>query len=243
MNIIVRVKQMLKKNKGCFEYWDASATVNWPDLLKEKISGNNDVIVVITEGTMHELSGLRHSIKKAREVYWFIKNVKSSKLIIEVTDDKTRSWTIDEQVVNAVYKAYKKGYDVRLVTCDQDQAYKAEIKKLKYTLLRGARYPQVEKQPKGNIQKSSDKPKSNQPTILPTEIKEEITVPYKKVGKENYIDVKTRISVYDSRGRRKIGRANMISIQLTDTFVYKNITYRIKNMEQNILTLKKQNST
>lgn len=243
MNIIVRVKQVFRKNKGCFEVWDTSAMSNWLDKFIEKVNGKNNIILVVPEGVVHELSVGRHRFERARNAYEYIKNVNSTKVIKEVTDDKIRSWTIDEQVIDVVWKYYKKGYNVRLVTCDQDQAYKAEIKKLKCTLLKGIRTQQMDKQPKEDIQKVNSIVKPNRPTIFPTELKGELTVPYKRVGKENFIDVKTRIAVYDNRGKRKIGKAEMISIRLTDTFVYKNITYRIAKMEHNILTLKRENST
>ncbi len=247
MDVILGIKRILRKHEGIFEVYDTSAAINYPNKLKETVEQDNNIIVVMPEGTVHELSLIRHRIENARIAYEYIKRTQSNKLIKEVAADSTRAWTIDEQVIDIVYKYHKKGRVVRLVTCDQDQAYKAGLKKLTCVLLPGSRTTQTVRQLKETTPKNAFGTKSQltskQPQNITSEIKDEINVPYKKIGKENYIDVNTRIAVYDNKGKRKIGKAELIKVLITDSFVYKNQNYRIIKIEDSILTLKRVGST
>jgi len=236
MSIIVRLKQMLRMHKGNYEVWDTSAISNWLDVFKSKVKAGKTTII-LHEGVVHELSVGRRNHEICRKAYEYVISLKSDRILKISTRDATRSWTIDEQVVDAVAEYHKKGYNVYLVTCDKDQAYKAEIKGLECMYL-NVNKEDVNKKPSINKPVKATTTEKPQDTIA-TPI---LNIPCIKKNKINYIDVKCRITVYDNRGKRKIGKNELIPILISDRFEYKNHIYAIQALTDAYVTLKRVDS-
>ena len=239
MSIIVRLKQMLRMHKGNYEVWDTSAISNWLEVFKSKIESGKTTII-LHEGVVHELSVGRRNHEICRKAYEYVISLKSDMILKIATRDATRSWTIDEQVVDAVAEYYKKGYNVTLVTCDKDQAYKAEIKGLKCRYLIVKKDDVIQKPEIDKLEKTlkKDEPKEVK-EIKKTVAAPILEIPCIKLNKINYIDVKHRITVFDNRGKRKIGKNELIPILFSDTFEYMNHRYAIQALTDTSITFKR----
>ena len=226
MSIIVRLKRLINKRKGVFQVWDTSAIITWLDRLKTELDNGTNVIV--PEGVVHELSVKRRSHERFKNAYTFVKECVVKNMKVHVTSDKMRPWAIDEQVVAITYNEYyKKGYEVKLVTCDHDQAYKARLRGMEVELLAGNR----------SIQKAN--PDETAPVIEEVKPEEEMAVPCVMRGKEHYINVKSKLSVYNAKGKRKIGKNDWLLVDSTDVLACGEYKYLIRAMTENSLLLKK----
>lgn len=235
-NIIVRIRRAFTNHNYIYEVWDTSAVSVWLDKLKERITVDTNVKVVITEGVIHELSVGRHKYEKARNAYRYIKQIESDNVIKEVTMDKIRAWTVDEQIIFTADTYHKKGRDVTLITCDQDQAFKAELRGLKVKLLEAVR-PELEKQiVTPNYSRVVFVSSSKEP---PAKLGDEITLTCSKLGKEHYLDVKSGMVVYDNKGKRKIGRNKLVPITISDRVSYYNMDYFVKSISDRQVILNK----
>lgn len=243
MNIIVRFKRLLRMHKGRFEVWDTSALSNWLDKLKREIERKERITVIIPEGVIHELSVGRRNYERARLAYEYIKNSDTERLRVDVTDDNKRAWTVDEQVVAVVEKYANKGYNVTLVTCDIDQAYKAKLKKLNVNLLKSYKEFDAKNPTENSKQNKTNSIKLGKPIIEIPQPTDEISIPLIQIGKEKYISVKHRIEAYDNKGKRKIGKFEKIPILPTDSFKCQNYTYRIQAITNEKLILKRVDTT
>lgn len=232
MSIIVRLKRLIKKCKGKYQVWDTSAVSTWLDKLHIQV--NNGVNIIIPEGVTHELSVGRRNHENCRKAYNYVKEGRARNLRVHVTSDKMRSWAVDEQIVAITYEYFKAGYDVVLVTCDHDQAYKARLRGLEVQLLAGSRaqtkFVEVPK-------------KENNPTTVEQKeiltLDDELVIPCITKGKDHYINVKHKISVYSQKGKRQFGRENLIPVKVTDVCEYMGYKYNIQRITDTNITLKK----
>lgn len=239
MNIIVKLKKLFMKKAGIFEVWDTSAISTWFDeFVKSAIT--QGIKVIVPEGVLHELSAGRHSYEKCRDAYNFINRTKNENVIVYVTKDVMRSWPIDEQIVAIAYEYHKKGYDVRLVTCDRDQANKAYYRGVSYRLLKGNReYPIAKKE---NLQQSNSQPKVENKPYKTAPVRKALSIPCVTKNSVKYISVKYGIAVYDAKGKRKIGRDNLIAVSNTDVFTYKEHNYKIESVTDTSIFLRRIDS-
>lgn len=225
-NVIIKIKNFFRRHKGLFEVWDTSAISTWFDIFENHVNADG-INVIVPEGVSHEISMGRRAYEKCRVAYEFINEAKKNgKLTVYVTKDNMRSWLVDEQVVAIAYEYHKKGYSVKLVTCDRDQSVKADYRGLKAELLKGKRPAETETE-------------KEQP-ILATE--NELKIPCITRGKITYVNVKQGMAVYDTKGKRKIGRNNLIEIASTDTLIYKDLRYKIQMVLENEILLKRMSS-
>lgn len=239
MNVFVRLKNLLKKNKGKYEIWDTSAVSVWLDRLIATLNSESKITVIIPEGVVHELSAGRRNYDRCKKAYEYITTCKSSKLKIEVTEDSHRAWTIDEQIVATAEKYYKKGYKAVLITCDKDEAYKAGLKGIESEVL------YTKKQ--GGKEKSQKILRTTQ-TVIKKEPKKEpeiavegenITIPCIVINKGKYINLIRGIEVYSPNGKRKIAKDNMLPVCLYDKVIFMDIEYTISQITDTYISLKK----
>ena len=236
MNVFIKIKNFFRRHAGQFEVWDTSAISTWFDKFKEKIN-KQEFNILVPEGVSHELSMGRHNHEKCRIAYDFIQNAKKEgKLKVIVTKDKMRSWAIDEQVVATAYDYFKKGYNVSLITCDRDQANRATYRGMDVKCLNGTRIRKIP-----NAVNKHRFVETNVKTDINSDGK--IKVECLRKGKLLYINVNRGIAVYDSKGKRKIGRDNLIPVINSDVFVLRNCSYMIESAVDNYIILKKVDGT
>lgn len=241
--LILEFKRWLRKGAKV-EVWDTSAISTWFDEFTKSVN-TGLVEVIVPEGVEHELSKGRRNHENCRVAHNYIKSNKISKINpngkikVYVTDDNMRSWPIDEQVVGIAAKHYKKGYNVTLVTCDRNQSDKAQDMEIEVCLLAGNRaYPVKPKILTERPERFQRKPE----TTIP-QAKDQISVPCVAKGNMIYIDVNQKVAVYDAKGRRKIGKDDLIPVTASDTYKYREATYQAASITKKELTLKKMDST
>lgn len=240
MNIFVKLKKFFRRRDEVFEIWDTSALSTWSDIFMKNVLSEK-IRVIIAEGTNHEISNGRHNHKVCRTVYHFIRKYKKVGLIeIDIPKNEMLSAPIDDQVVVAAYERYKKGFDITLVTCDVNQASKAEDRGVKVQLLKGVR-DEDEISEKIDNHTSSVKTK-NQAKLEIKETQSELVVPCITKSNKVYINVKQGIAVYDAKGKRKIGKENLIEVSKADSLVYKERKYSIEAVADTYIALKKFDS-
>ncbi|MBR6689004.1 MAG: hypothetical protein IKL68_03195 [Clostridia bacterium] len=229
------IMNLFRRRTGQYEVWDTSALSNHFELFKKTLQ-EGLVTLIIPEGVSHEISVGRRNNDNCKEIYKFIEgNIRNPMLHVEVASDAIRSWAVDEQVVYTVEKYHKKGYTIRLITCDRDQSFKAKLKELNVELLsvsraRVAAYAQIDKHIRELASKQEDAP-----VIVPvnteTEQKnEDIELPARIVGKQCVLAFNKNVSVYDNRGRRKIPRPEGTVVANGDTVYYKDEKCVIKKI-------------
>ncbi len=214
----------LTNTRKRIEVWDTSAVSHWLDMLAKTVD-EGKVDVIVTEGVIHELSVGRHKFEKARNAYFYVRDTEKENLLKLVTEDKIRTWTVDEQVVYVAEQYHKEGHDVTLVTCDQCQSFRAELKGLKTNLLDGRRevpaHFQVKSKPK--VVATAGENATNK-------FGGEIKLDYKKRGNELYIPLVSGMEIYDARGKRRIGKNGQVQISKTDRVLYYNLKYSITQL-------------
>ena len=172
MAVIRFILSLFRRRDGQYEVWDTSALSNHFELFKQTLQQGKTTLI-IPEGVSHEISVGRRNNENCKEIYKFIEgNVRNPRLHVDVATNEIRSWPVDEQVVYTVEKYYKKGYTVRLVTCDRDQSFKAKIKELDVELIPVARgkvaaYAEIDEHIKGLASKTQT------PVIVPVNNEEE----------------------------------------------------------------------
>lgn len=234
MKILTKVVKFFRKitnTRECIEVWDTSAISTWLDLLVKKVNAGKTKIVIV-EGVIHELSVGRHKFEKARNAYFYVKDTKQENLLKLVTEDKIRTWSVDEQIVYVAEKYHKAGHDVKLVTCDQCQALRAEMKGLNIALLDGSR-----ELPKGFEIKRSSKVVATSGENDINKFGSEIKLDCKKCGDGFYIPLISGMEVYDNRGKRRFGKENTLQILKTDKILYYNSEYIISEQTDNKIVL------
>lgn len=234
MAVIRFILSLFRRRDGQYEVWDTSALSNHFELFKQTLQQGKTTLI-IPEGVSHEISVGRRNNENCKEIYKFIEgNVRNPRLHVDVATNEIRSWPVDEQVVYTVEKYYKKGYTVRLVTCDRDQSFKAKIKELDVELIPVARgkvaaYAEIDEHIKGLASKTQT------PVIVPVNNEEEtknedIELPAKMVGKQCILAFDKYVSVYDNRGKRKIPRPEGTVVANGDTVYYKDEKCIIKKI-------------
>ena len=231
VSIIVRIRRLLKNQKNKIEIWDTSAIRAWFDRLMDALNVGSKEKVVIPEGVMHELSASRHNSITCREKYNFLSSYTGGRLMIHVTDDKKRAWSVDEQVIAALQEYHNKGYNVTLVTCDRDQAYRARLKGLAVELLAGSK-------PAEDVKTILEEGEN---VTLKKDVAEQITIPCITKGDDSFISVKLGFAVYGNTGKRKIGKQNLIQIAKSDVLEHDERKYRISNMSNTCILLARVN--
>lgn len=235
MAIIRFILSMFRRRAGKYEVWDTSALSNHFELFKQTLQQGN-VTLIIPEGVSHEISVGRRNNENCKEIYKFIEgNVRNPRLHVEVATNEIRGWFVDEQVVHTVEKYHKKGYTVRLVTCDRDQNFKAKLKELETELVpvaraRVAAYAEIDEHIRGLASKTN-----NAPVIVPVnnEVEEknkDIELPARMVGKQCVLAFDKHVCVYDTRGKRKIPRPEGTVVANGDTVYYKDVKCIIKKI-------------
>lgn len=228
MILVNVINKIFRKQKKICKVCDASVLRNHFDTVKEMVETKLDWLIVIPEGVLHEISVAKYVDKLCRIIYNYltINSKKYSNLVVEVAEDSIRSWSVDEQGIHVVEKYCKKGYDAELLSCDREQCFRAELKKVKYNLL-----PVAKDSKKLNVTKKKVKPLQ-----IITENPKKFTVPqisieYIVLNKEKYLKFNKNLSVYDSKGRRRIGKDGYIKFETTDKFYYFEKEYIIEKIE------------
>lgn len=232
---IIRFIMSLFRGRNNYEVWDTSALSNHFELFKQTLQ-QGQTIMIIPEGVSHEISVGRRNNENCKEIYRFLEgNIRNPRLRVEVANDAIRSWAVDEQVVYTVEKYHKKGYTVRLISCDRDQSFKARLKELNVELLpvsrsKVAAYQEIDEHIRGLASKQNEAP-----VIVPVSSEheqstEELELPSRMVGKQCVLQFDKHVSVYDNRGKRKISRPEGTVIARDDTVYYKNAKYVIKRI-------------
>ena len=250
MSIIVQLKRLIRKDKGCFEVWDTSAISNWFELLTERVEAKGKNKIVLPEGVVQEISDGRKHYVSCRVRFDYITKLKSKNVVKYPTPSDIRLWKVDEQVVEIAYRYFKEGYEVKIVTCDRGMAYAAEIKGISVELLEGKspeeRVDDIDKKVNVTVPIIIKKPEVPSYKVVSPQkiIKEKNTPPpeklfveYTKVGKQMYISVSEKIEVYDNKGKRKIGKQEKIPITLLDKFIYKNNRYEVQSVNKEHIVL------
>ena len=239
MSVVTFIKSLFRKTKK-YEGWDTSAISNHFEKFKKELRDDTKVIVV-PEGVSHEIScGRKHS-DNCKEIYKFIEgNLRNPKLVMEVTPDNVRSWAVDEQVVYIAEQYAKRGFDVKLVTCDRDQNLRATFKKLNTELI-----PVIkQKSTMQSVAKNIEHP----PVVVPVnesknlmfkdyDNKEEFELPSTIQGKQCILNTSKFISVYDPKGKRKIPKDGAVLVTRDDLIYYKDRPYTIKTINNSSLSL------
>lgn len=234
MNIIVRLKRLFRGNAGEYRLPDTSAWSGYLDDIKKWVK--QGIKVVVTEGTRQELRNGYRKYAECKEAYDYITS--TPELVFPITGNEMKAWPVDDQNVAIAEKYYNKGFDVTLVTCDKEQAHKARIRGLNVSLLRGQSYHYK----KNNEFQKTTKPVQNEKPVEPeVEVKSngEVAVPCITKGKEKYISTKHDVEVYSNKGKRRIGRENLILILPTDVLVYNDCNHTIQEMTDTYVTIKK----
>jgi len=231
-SLIISIKRLFRYSKQQYYVYDTSYISRcFGRFVKEVEKGNAKHVV--TEGVAHELSAGRREHEICRKAYSYINGSNSPEnLEVAVTPDSMHSWPVDDQVVAIAYEYFKKGYNVTLVTCDVDMANKAKYRGLKFELVPGSRNVKSEI-PNEEIRKKS------QFNIASVENKELLRVPCVVKGKTTYINVGQNVAVYDSKGKRRIGKERLIPVIITDTLNYKGVYYKILSLTDNCIHLRK----
>lgn len=229
----VMLYRKITNTRETIQVWDTSALSDWLDMLDE-IVAEGKIKIIITEGVIHELSRGRYKFEKARKAYFFIRDINKDNVIKLPTEDKIRTWTVDEQVVYVAEKKHLAGHNVTLVTCDQCQALRAELKGIKTNLLEGNR-----SFTKNSVIKRPPKIVATSGAKAVNKFGGELKLDYKKQGDEFLISSIYGMEIYDSRGKRRIGKNNTLLISKMDRIVYFNCEYTISEITENKIVLKR----
>lgn len=245
MKIIRFIKSLFRRRAGKYEVWDTSALSNYFEDFKQKLQQDN-ITIVIPEGVSHEISVGKKNNDNCKEIYKFLEgNIRNPRLILAVTPDKIRSWEVDEQVIYTANMYYDMGYDTVLVTCDRDQSFRAKLKKLAVNLM-----PVVKAKTEETNTNTENLASNTEhvPVVVPVEPiapkeekqdDEEIKLAAKIVGKQCLLKFDRKISVYDSKGKRKIPRTEGVAVSLNDMVYYNNTAYIISKIQTNLVIAKK----
>jgi len=244
MKIIRFIKRTFRGRKR-YEIWDTSALSNYFELFKKKLQSDEKVKLVIPEGVSHEISVGRRNNEHCKEIYKFIEgNIRNPRLIIELANDSTRGWTVDEQVIYVANRYCVNGYDATMVTCDRDQSLRARLHEINVIFMSAAKHKEV----KSDTTKATENDESKTPVVVPMDtvveqketeqsnIKDEIKMPSRMVGKQCWLEFNKHASVYDARGKRKISRPEGTVVTYGDTIQYNNTYYIVRKISKNEVT-------
>lgn len=231
------IKRKLKITKEFCEVYDTCALIHYFDDFKKKVK-EHQIYVVVPEGVLHEISVGRRKNEICKVIYDYIRKARtlSSKLIVEVTADKIRNWSVDEQVVYVACKYKRRGYDTTVVSCDMDLCFRAELKKVKTDCLLVPRNVNSSNSKVNN--KSLKKPVSFERAIdkfaLPS-----IILTYVLKNNKKYILLKKYLEIYDKKGRRKIGKDGYIHFEDTDKIYFCDSEYKVAQVKNNQIIIEK----
>lgn len=184
--------------------------------------------IILLQSIYHKLSegsGLYN------DAYYGITNNNSDKLLFYHIKDELLAFPIEEQIIKVAQKYFKKGYDIKIVTCRCDMANKAKLNGIEVEILSINNG--------GNIMKFENKNKIIENTEEETVLLDKITIPYITRGKQLYISTKNKIDVYDRRGIRRIAKNKLLFVQLSDTFLSGKTKYIIQKIEgENLILIK-----
>lgn len=220
-------KRLLKEKKVCKVY-DTSAIRNHFEEFKEFVESNKEILVIVPEGVLHEISVAKRVNNLCRTIYNFITSVQAHNpyFVVEVTEDKIRNWSVDEQVIYVAEKYIKKKYDVELVSCDKEQCFRAELKKVKCNIL-PVNVPECYNTNEGiKYRKSRIRKFEKNPSILP-----EIKIEYIVLNKIKYLKLNSYLAVYDRTGKRKIAKDCYVSFEESDRVLYAGVEYEVSRVD------------
>ena len=228
------IGKILRRKKQICKVYDASALRNYFDTFKETVETNPEWLIVIPEGVLHEISVAKGVDKLCRIIYDYITTNSNNfpNLIVEVTEDSIRSWSVDEQGIRVVEKYQKKGYDAELISCDKEQCFRAELKQVNYSLLpvnKQTNLNKVEK-PKIKIQEVLE----NKPNTF---VNPQISLESKVLNRERYLKVNNYLAIYDNRGKRRIGKDGYIKYENLDRIFYLDKEYVVTKVEDNCIVI------
>lgn len=226
------IKRILKRKKTICKVYDTSAIRNYFEIFKEMVETKHEWLIVVPEGVLHEISVAKNIDRLCRIIYDYITtNCKLyPNFIVEVTEDSIRNWSVDEQVIHVVEKYQKKGYDAELISCDKEQCFRAELKKINCSLLPVTSAKNnsnmVNKVPQKHEKITVSKERENFKTA-------QIVVELVILNKEKYLKVNKYLSIYDNRGKRRIGKDGYVKFETTDKFLCFEKEYVISKIENN----------
>lgn len=232
------IKRKLKIAKEFCVVYDTCALIHYFEEFKKKVK-EHQVYVIVPEGVLHEISVGRHKNDVCKVIYDYIKEARmlSSKLIVEVTDDKIRNWSVDEQVVYVASKYKKRGYDTTIISCDIDLCFRAELKNIKADLLLVPR--NVNSSNNGKVNS-----KNLRKTILFENVPDKFALPsisltYVLKNNKKYILLKKYLAIYDKKGKRKIGKDGYIHFEDTDKIYFCDSEYKVVQIKNNQIIIEK----
>lgn len=232
---VIRYIMSLFNGSKKYQVWDTSALSNHFERFKQTLKEQN-VIVVIPEGVSHEISVGRRNNEICKDIYRFIEgNIRNPKLHVEVTPDSIRSWAVDEQVIYTASAYYNKGYEVKLITCDRDQCFRAKLKNIEAVLIPVARPKNECQTPKAEKIYAEVKAE-----VVPEVVKkpnpvvsDDMELPARFTGKDCWLSYDKNLSVYDRKGKRKIARPEGVMVTRNDMVYYNDVPYIIKAFGNN----------
>jgi len=248
LNIIVKIKRLFRFKGKKYEIWDTSAIRNRFKRFSAEVENKDNVIVVIPEGVSNEISSARHSDDHCMVVYNFLL-ANSSKIKEHITDDRMRAWSVDEQVVAITEWYHKKGYNAVLVTCDHNEAHRAKLKGLSFEVLSSSKnidkrdttlYTNSEEN-RGRLNvedltrhvEQAVKTSASKPIKEPTS---SFVIPCKQKGNMTYI-ASDFGAVFNSKGKRIIGKGDYVAVTKQDTIEVNNYRFRIKEIKDSKVLL------
>lgn len=248
MNIIVKIKRLFRFKGKKYEIWDTSAIRNRFKRFSMEVETTDNVVVVIPEGVSNEISSARHSDDHCMIVYNFLL-ANASKIKEHITDDKMRAWSVDEQVVAITEWYHKKGYNAVLVTCDHNEAHRAKLKGLSFEVLSSSKnmdktnttlYTNSEEnkdvlkvEELTNHVKQVIKTSASKPIREPSS---SFVIPCKQKGNMTYI-ASNFGAVFNSKGKRVIGRGDYVAVTKQDTIEVNNYRFCIKEIKDSKMLL------
>ncbi len=226
------IKRILKRKKIICKVYDTSALRNYFDNFKKIVETKLDWQIIVPEGVLHEISQAKRTNKFCGMIYSYITNDQknNTRLIIDVTQDLQRSWSVDEQVIYTARKYIKKGYDVELISCDKEECFRAELLKVKYNLL-----PVTSTRNNNNW--VNKVPKKREKVVISKE-QENFSLPQIVMecvvfNKMKYLKANKYLSIYDNKGKRRIGKDGYLKFETTDKFFCFEKEYVISKIENN----------
>jgi len=233
--VIVWLKRLFRSSQQSFEVWDFASICIWLDKLQQKLEENNNVIIVIPEVVIKQLSEESRKYFKAEKAHKFLLECENTKLIFAVISQNNRKLANNEQILSVVAEYYNRGYNVTLVTCSNTLADNAKSRRFSCNLLAGIN---------PNEKSSKQQQKVRKTDMSKTEVIMDVSETEKKMkcskkGKDVYIFSPPGIVVYDKTNKRRIGKNGRVLVRLNERVVCDDVEYIVKTIEEEHVILKK----
>lgn len=240
MCIVLGFKQWIHRNDRAVMVIDTCVISNFFEWFVNVVN-SGEFLIVVPQGVFREICTGRQKYEVCRRAYKFIEKAKKDELlIVPVASDKIKSWVVDDQVVAEAERYFKKGHKTELVTCDYNMASNAQDIGVPVNLMRAPKNRLEDQLDKINAKRNNKTEKQETGVLTKEETSDnELKLPCITKNKTTYISVKQGVAVYDVKGKRKVGRDNLIIVTSTDIFEYNQHNYMVKSIGKDVIHLKK----